>query len=123
MTINQNGIKVKWDAKATGQRIRVIRGPLSQNDFARKLGVAQVDVSRVERGVRPPSIELLLAISSLSGVTVDYLLTGTTGEGTAESSPLYDGPSREILFIGDLDTPSKRTIRQLARLLASRSVS
>ncbi len=122
MTINQKGLKINWDAKATGQRIRAIRGPLSQQEFARKLGVQQVDISRIERGIRPPSIELLLALASLSEVTVDYILTGGPEGGAAESSPPYSS-SVELLFIGNLDSPSKRALRQLARLLASRSIS
>ena len=122
MTINQKGLKINWDAKATGQRIRAIRGSLSQQEFARKLGVQQVDISRIERGIRPPSIELLLALASLSEVTVDYILTGGPEGGAAESSPPYSS-SVELLFIGNLDSPSKRALRQLARLLASRSIS
>lgn len=122
MTINQNRIEVKWDPKAAGQRIRNIRGPLTQEAFAARIGFNQVDISRAERAERPPSIELLLAVALYSGETVDYILTGVKNGVAAESSPVY-GSSLELLFIGNLDTPSKRTLRQLARLLASRSVS
>ncbi len=122
MTINQKGIKVKWDPLAAGQRIRNIRGTLTQSDFAARIGFKQVDISRAERAERPPSIELLLAVALYSGETVDYILTGVKNGVAAETSPTY-GSSIELLFIGNLDTPSKRTLRQLARLLASRSVS
>ena len=122
MTINQNGIKVKWDPKATGQRIRNLRGPLTQSELAKRIGCKQVDISRAERGVRPPSIELLLALALSFSVSVDYLLTGINDGVAAEASPVY-GNSFETLFIGNLDTPSKRAIRQLARLLSSRSAS
>ncbi|MDA8112464.1 MAG: helix-turn-helix transcriptional regulator [Nitrospiraceae bacterium] len=122
MTINQNGIKVKWDPKATGQRIRNLRGPLTQSELAKRIGCNQVDISRAERGIRPPSIELLLALALSFSVSVDYLLTGAQDGVAAEASPVY-GNSYELLFIGNLDSPSKRAIRQLARLLSSRSAS
>ena len=122
MSINQNGIKVKWDPKATGQRIRKLRGPLTQSELAKRIGCNQVDISRAERGIRPPSIELLLALALSFSVSVDYLLTGAQDGVAAEASPVY-GNSYELLFIGNLDSPSKRAIRQLARLLSSRSAS
>ncbi|MGC8500370.1 MAG: helix-turn-helix domain-containing protein [Leptospirillia bacterium] len=121
MNISQNGIKVNWDKKSAGQRVRALRGALSQSEFARQLGIAQVDVSRIELGVRSPSIETLLALAALSGQSVDYILTGQ-GAGASEISPAY-GPSTELLFIGDLDLPSRKALRQLAKLLSSRSVS
>ena len=95
---------------------------MSQSELATRIGFKQVDISRAERGVRPPSIELLLALALYFDETVDYILTGAKDGVAAEISPVY-GSSLELLFIGNLDSPSKRTLRQLARLLASRSVS
>jgi transcriptional regulator with XRE-family HTH domain len=121
LSVDQKGIKVNWDRKSAGQRVRALRGALSQTEFARRLGIAQVDVSRIELGVRSPSIETLLALATFSGQSVDYILTGQ-GSGASEISPPY-GPAEELLFIGDLDMPSRRILRQLAKLLASRSLS
>ncbi|MCL5953360.1 MAG: helix-turn-helix transcriptional regulator [Nitrospirae bacterium] len=95
---------------------------MTQSELAKRIGCKQVDISRAERGIRPPSIELLLALALSFSVSVDYLLTGVQDGVAAEASPAY-GNSYELLFIGNLDSPSKRAIRQLARLLSSRSAS
>lgn len=47
---------------------------LSQEELANKLNISQKSVSKYECGARRPSYETLLAMSSLFGVTTDYLL-------------------------------------------------
>ncbi|MCF8722595.1 phage repressor protein C with HTH and peptisase S24 domain [Nitrospina gracilis] len=69
----------KIDLKEVGQRIRSLRGSLSQLAFARKLNVHQVDISRLERGETVnPSPELLLNICRLQEPTVslEWLVSG-----------------------------------------------
>lgn len=47
---------------------------LSQEELANKIKVSQKSISKYECGDRRPSYEILLAMSSLFGVTTDYLL-------------------------------------------------
>ena len=47
---------------------------LSQAELASRLKISQKSISKYERGDRRPSYEILLAMSSLFGVSVDYLL-------------------------------------------------
>ena len=47
---------------------------LSQAELASKLKVSQKSISKYERGNRRPSYETLLAMSSIFGVSVDYLI-------------------------------------------------
>jgi len=78
--------------KLMGQRIRELRGPLSQLVYSGKLHVHQVDISRLERGETVnPSPELLLNICQLQDPPIDmkWLVSGegnkfqgrTTGTG------------------------------------------
>ena len=65
------------DLRAVGRRIREIRGfDMTQNEFARRIGVTQSHLSAVERGTREPGAAVLLAISREFGKSVDWLLTG-----------------------------------------------
>jgi len=124
LTINQNGLEVNWDTKAMGHRIRGIRGKASQQEFAGKLGVTQVEVSRYERGMRTPPVEILLKLSAIGKVSVDYLLRGP-GENLpelAESPERYDR-STDMLWLGNLDKPDQSLLRRLAKRLSERSVS
>lgn len=54
--------------------LRIQHGYKSQSDLAKVLFVNQTAVSQWERGVTVPSPQLLLRLSSLYGVTTDYLL-------------------------------------------------
>jgi len=67
----------KFSPVQVGQRIRRIRGKLTQTDFAKVLGVYKQNyISRYERG-RVPSPDLLIRIADYGKVSLDWLLTGT----------------------------------------------
>lgn len=50
------------------------RAGLSQAELAKKLKISQKSISKYECGYMRPSYEVLLAMSSIFGVSVDYLL-------------------------------------------------
>jgi transcriptional regulator with XRE-family HTH domain len=65
------------DRTAVGRRIRELRGfDMAQAEFARRVGVTQGHLSRLERGEKEPGAGVLLAISQEFGKSVDWLLTG-----------------------------------------------
>ena len=69
--------KSKLDLRATGRRIRELRGfDMTQQEFARRIGIAQSHLSALEHGEREPGASVLLAISREFGKSVDWLLTG-----------------------------------------------
>jgi transcriptional regulator with XRE-family HTH domain len=68
--------KAKPDFAAIGNRIRELRGSERQDDFAPFLGIAQSQLSRIERGQLAPSVEVLLRLSERYGKSVDWMLTG-----------------------------------------------
>lgn len=59
---------------------------LSQAQLASKLNISQKSISKYECGTRRPSYETLLAMSSIFGVSVDYLLgrEDSSGQGLNE---------------------------------------
>jgi transcriptional regulator with XRE-family HTH domain len=66
---------VDWNA--VGRRIRELRGfDMTQAEFARRVGVTQGHLSRLERGEKEPGAGVLLAISREFGKSMDWLLTG-----------------------------------------------
>jgi len=65
------------DWTAVGRRIRELRGfDVTQAEFARRAGVTQGHLSRLERGEKEAGAAVLLAISQEFGKSVDWLLTG-----------------------------------------------
>lgn len=64
------------DYKRIGERIRELRADESQGEFARKFGLSQVDISRIERGEVKPTPELLYNICIKYARPMAWLLTG-----------------------------------------------
>lgn len=64
------------DYTEVGKRIRGLRGKVRQIDWVKKLGCSQGYLSQVERGVTKPSLEFLVTISRITGVDIDWILTG-----------------------------------------------
>lgn len=46
----------------------------SQEDLAQRVGVSVPTISGIERGIRNPSLEMIIALSEALGVTVAFLL-------------------------------------------------
>jgi transcriptional regulator with XRE-family HTH domain len=67
---------LKPDLAAIGLRIRELRGKERQDDFAPSLGITQGQLSKIERGLVAPSVELLLRLRERFGKSVDWILTG-----------------------------------------------
>ena len=78
-----------------GERIAVlrIRQGWSQAELARRLHISASAIGMYEQGRREPSIEVLVMLSGVLGVSVDFLLTGRTlcGSDWRASSDLYGG--------------------------------
>jgi transcriptional regulator with XRE-family HTH domain len=65
------------DWRAVGRRIRELRGfDLTQEEFARRVGVSQSYLSTMERGEVEIGAEILLRISREFGKSLEWLLTG-----------------------------------------------
>ena len=59
-----------------GERLKKLRGDLSQGEFAKKIGVSYKGYQRYESGERIPRPHVLFEIAEKESVTVDWLLSG-----------------------------------------------
>jgi transcriptional regulator with XRE-family HTH domain len=65
------------DLRALGRRLRELRGfDLTQEEFAKELGVSQSQLSKYERGVAAPPADVLFFVKKRFRVSIDWLLTG-----------------------------------------------
>ena len=90
-----------FDQTEFGKRlhdIRVLRG-LTQEALAEKVSVEKQHISRMERGVNACSIDLLVELSCVLGVSTDYLLTGKDSQREKIKNILMDiiGKLMELL--------------------------
>jgi transcriptional regulator with XRE-family HTH domain len=66
---------IEW--KAVGRRIRELRGfDMTQDEFARRIGVSQGYLSFIERGEKEIGAEILLRISREFRKSLEWILTG-----------------------------------------------
>jgi transcriptional regulator with XRE-family HTH domain len=69
--------KARLDLYAIGRRIRQLRGfDMTQDEFARRVGITQSHLSALEHGDNEPGASVLVAISEEFGKSVDWILTG-----------------------------------------------
>lgn len=59
-----------------GERLRKLRGNLSQEEFAKKLGISVRGYQNYEAGERIPKGKILSKIAVACNVTTDFVLTG-----------------------------------------------
>lgn len=60
-----------------GARIRQVRGKVSQEEFARRLGISKGALGCYERGVNCPNVEVVLGICRLCRISVEWLVAGS----------------------------------------------
>lgn len=70
---------ITLDQVAIGQRIATARekAGLSQTDLARRLGVDQSIVNKIEKGTRAPSVFFVIGVSDACGMSTDDVLVAT----------------------------------------------
>ena len=69
--------RINLDLRALGRRLRELRGfDLTQEAFAKELGISQSQLSKYERGKAAPPADVLFSIKKYFRVNIDWLLTG-----------------------------------------------
>ena len=69
---------MNYDMKQSGKRIRQLRiqHGYTQEEFAKALNIDRSNLSRIESGRRGCSLDLLVQLSCIFGVTLDYIVFG-----------------------------------------------
>jgi transcriptional regulator with XRE-family HTH domain len=68
--------KIKPDLKSIGDRIRVLRGEILQDELALELGISQGQLSKIERGLVAPGLEVLLGLANKFRTSIDWIVRG-----------------------------------------------
>jgi transcriptional regulator with XRE-family HTH domain len=79
MAVKRNA-QPRVDLRAIGRRIREIRGfDLTQAQFAKRLGIGQQQLSNYEKGRSAPTLEILVKLKTLSGKSLDWIVSSESG--------------------------------------------
>ena len=80
------------DCKDIAGRLVTARGEIISEEWARQLGLSLDETMKIETGEIAPSLECLLNIHRLTGLSLDWLITGHSPE-----TPLGpDAPKRKF---------------------------
>ena len=71
---------MNYDMKASGIRIQQSRkaAGFTLEELSDRLSVSDRHLRRIEKGESPGSVDLLVEISCVLGISLDYMLKGTT---------------------------------------------
>lgn len=66
----------KLDLRGIGLRIRDLRGDIRQKELASQLCISQSQLSKIESGTVPPTIEFVMGMATKFGKSLDWIVTG-----------------------------------------------
>ena len=89
-----------YDMKESGARIKALRlkKHVTQEKMADDLGVTIETVSRIERGARGASIDLLSMAAVYLNTTIDYLVNGKEADHDGELCSGLDAAKRAMVI-------------------------
>lgn len=91
----------------------------SQEELAEKLNISRQSVSKWESGASIPDIDRIIAMSSLFGVSTDYLLKDELEtEIPSETEEIYEAPKTRKVSVEEADS-FLNLVRKLAGRMAS----
>lgn len=81
-----------FDANDFAARLQTLRKAqgMTQEELAEALNISLEHLSKMERGKRKPSIDLVVAIACYFHVSTDYLLTGKNHDMVENRTKLLD---------------------------------
>ena len=87
-----------YNTKASGARIRELRiaKNFTQDDLAEHMNVSRGFISLIESGKKGCSVDVLIVLSDLFGVSIDYLVLGTITYTAPDSTALKTGIDRAV---------------------------
>lgn len=98
-------------AVRVGARLKELRGPLTQQEFASRLGLSQAQYNRYETGKRLAPDSVLERAAAELGLAVDELIWGPSAPAAA---PPAEAASERALamarFMAELDQDSREDI-------------
>lgn len=117
---------MELDFKAIGQRIKIarIRKKLTQDTVSEIINITPSHMSNIETGKSSVSLQTLIAIANVLGVSIDELLCDTILESKVVfekelSEVLKDCNEYEIRVLVDIVKASKESIRNVKMFQAN----
>ena len=91
--------------KTLQERLRVVRGNMTQSEFAARLQVPLTTLGRYERGINPPDLAFVINLCAVFGISLNWLLfeQGPMSAGDHDDAGSGQGCRRCPLLMKELD--------------------
>ena len=106
-----------------GTKIKELREkePLTQAEFANKMGVSQSTVAAWECGTREPNIDTLIKLARYFNTSVDFIVGNNFSEHEKNYKPISQYERELNKLFSPLDSMYKIQILEYARYIAIRA--
>ncbi len=91
-------------AARVGERLKTLRGELTQAEFARQLGISQAQYNRYETGKRLAPDSILLKVAGLKGISPREVIWGEGPAGGEGAAPDYVQAVARLVGLLDPDS-------------------
>lgn len=82
-----------------GERLKLLRGEISQNEFAKILGIHRNTLVRYETGAGPPDADFIALVCTKFNASADWLIMGATQK--EKSSQMLTEPQASVVSCTD----------------------
>ena len=88
-----------YDVKKSGERIRQLRKDqgMTQEQLAARVNINDRYLRKIETGEKGPSIDILVNLSALFGVSLDYIIIGKQPQDTLKQQLRISIPNLSAL--------------------------
>ena len=107
-------------AKSLSEKLRMIRGSMTQTEMAELMGVPQGYISRYEKGVVSPSIYYVYNLGKHFNVSLDWLLADEGDMYVTTSKKKKDKIAPEIVEVVNILKTNKHLARTLKQILGKK---
>ena len=107
-------------AKTLGEKLRMVRGSLTQTELAQMLDIPQGYISRYEKGVVKPSIYFIYGLEKHFNVSLDWLLNDV---GEMYKSPVKKKKEKfapEVIEVVNILKSNKKLAKTIKKLISKK---
>lgn len=101
--------------EALGDRIKLIRGSRSQEDFAKLIGVDRTTLASWEIDRREPGLDTLSKIADLAAVSLDWLIGRDSSQTIEQGRAHHDSQWHEIIDLAITHDIKPEKVKQLIK--------
>ena len=109
--------------KTLGEKLRMVRGSMTQTELAEVLDIPQGYISRYEKGVVKPSIYYVYGLAKHFNVSLDWLLANKGEMYQAPTKKKKDTMDPDVIEVINILKTNRKLAKTIKRIVGSKDSS